>query len=234
MNLVYKGKTKDIYEDSKYSLRMVFTDRVTQNLAGEIDPGGNAVADIQVPGTGLACLSMTTTIFEELKKNGINTHMLEFDLSALSMTTRKANLFKPGLEWIARWVGTGSFVRRYGSIPGVKDGMRFSEPVLEITLKDDAGQDPLIVDSAIVATGIMSAKDMATVYAANKRTMILLQSMYAERGLDLWDIKIEWGKDAETGEFLLIDEVSPGSCRAFDLKTGERVNGMALAERFKQ
>ena len=67
MKLLYKGKTKDIYEAGEHSLRMVFTDRVTQNLAGEIDPGGNSVADIQVPGTGLACLSMTTTIFKELK-----------------------------------------------------------------------------------------------------------------------------------------------------------------------
>ena len=234
MKLLYKGKTKDIYEAGEHSLRMVFTDRVTQNLAGEIDPGGNSVADIQVPGTGLACLSMTTTIFKELKENGINTHMLDYDLDALNMTTRKASLFKPGLEWIARWVGTGSFIRRYSSIPGVKDGMRFSDPVLEITLKDDAGQDPLIVPSAIVATGIMSAKDMEAACKANERTMILLQKMYAERGLDLWDIKIEWGKDAETGELLLIDEVSAGCCRAFDLKTGERINGMALAERFKQ
>ena len=76
--------------------------------------------------------------------------------------------------------------------------------------------------------------DWCVTCKANERTMILLQKMYAQRGLDLWDIKIEWGKDAETGELLLIDEVSAGCCRAFDLKTGERINGMALAQRFKQ
>lgn len=82
--------------------------------------------------------------------------------------------------------------------------------------------------SAIVATGIMSASDMEAACEANERTMILLQKMYAERGLDLWDIKIEWGKDAETGELLLIDEVSAGCCRAFDLKTGEELTAWPL------
>ena len=234
MKLLYKGKTKDVYEHGPNTLKLVFSDRVTKNLAGEIDPGGNSVADVQVPDTGLACLSMTSTIFKELAEHGIHTHMMDFDLDSLSMVARKAVLFNPGLEWVARWVCTGSFWRRYKGIPGIKEGMRFDDPVFEITLKDDAGQDPLIVPSGLVAVGIISKNDINELTAANEKALKLIRGMFEARGLDLWDIKIEWGKDAESGKFMLIDEVSPGCCRAFDMKTKERVLGMELAKRFRK
>ena len=63
--------------------------------------------------------------------------------------------------------------------------------------------------------------------------MLLIHGLFLEHDLDLWDIKIEWGKDAETGEFLLIDEVSANGCRAFDLASGKRVEGEALSGRFR-
>lgn len=232
MNILYKGKTKDVYEDGPDTLRMVFTDRVTQNEQGEIDPGGNTVSDTQLPGNGLACLTMASTIFKSLASNGLNTHMVSFDLDAVSMISRKAQLFKPGLEWVARWVATGSFVRRYKSVPGLVDGMALPSPVFEITLKDDEGQDPPIVPSAIIALGIIPAQDFDKLMNMNMAAMQQLHTMFAQRGLDLWDIKIEWGKDAKTGEYMLIDEVSPGCCRAFDMQSKKRITGMELAKRF--
>ena len=154
MKLVYRGKTKDVYEDTPGVLRLVFTDRVTKNDAGEIDPGGNRVAEETAPGQGEACLLMTSAIFEEINEKKIaRTHMVDYDLPSLSMTVRRAKLFSPGVEWVARWVCTGSFLRRYGMVPGIHDGMRLPTPVFEITLKDDAAGDPLIVPSALVALG---------------------------------------------------------------------------------
>lgn len=232
MKLVYRGKTKDVYEDSPSTVRLVFTDRVTKNDAGEIDPGGNTIAEETAPGQGKACLLMTSTIFKELnEKNIARTHMVSSDLGALSMTVLKAKLFAPGLEWVARWVCTGSFLRRYGMVPGVHDGMVLPAPVFEITLKDDAAGDPLIVPSALVGLGIVEAKTMDKLLDSNAKALNAIHAMFAARGLDLWDIKIEWGLD-EDGNPLLIDEVSPGCCRAFKAGTKERVSGMALAERF--
>ncbi len=232
MTLLQKGKTKDVHAHGEYTLRLVFTDRVTKNEAGEVDPGGNFVSEDGAPGQGWACLTMTTTIFKRLAENGIPTHMVSFDLSDLSMVARKAKVFGSGLEWVCRWVGTGSFIRRYRNVPGVKDGMRFVEPVMEITIKDDATGDPLIVPSAVAALGIITAERLSDLIALNTKTMALIHEIFRERGLDLWDIKIEWGKDAETGAFLLIDEVSANSCRAFDAATGARVLGLDLAARF--
>lgn len=234
MNLVYRGKTKDVYEDGPGTLRLVFTDRVTKNDAGEIDPGGNNLAEETAPGQGEACLLMSSAIFNELNEKKIaRTHMVSCDLSALSMTVRKATMFTPGLEWVARWVCTGSFLRRYKMVPGVYDGMPLPSPVFEITLKDDAAGDPLVVPSALVGLGIVNAKVMEKLVDSNAKAMQAIQAMFAARGLDLWDIKIEWGLD-EDGAPILIDEVSPGCCRAFNAGTKDRVSGKELAERFRQ
>jgi len=234
MNLVYRGKTKDVYEDGPGSLRLVFTDRVTKNDAGEIDPGGNIIAEETAPGQGEACLLMTSAIFEEINEKKIApTHMLSYDLPSLTMTVRKARMFQPGIEWIARWVCTGSFLRRYGMVPGVRDGMLLPSPVFETTLKDDAAGDPLIVPSALVALGIVDAAVIDDLLSFNASVMRAIRDMFTSRGLDLWDIKIEWGLD-EKGAPLLIDEISPGCCRAYKTGTRERVLGADLAERFRR
>ena len=233
MTLLQKGKTKDVYAHGEHTLELKFTDRVTMNDQGQIDPGGNNVADVTATGQGRACLNMTSAVFEYLAENGIPTHMVDYDLGNLSMVVRKAKVFGPGLEWVCRWVGTGSFVRRYKNIPGVVNGMKFSSPVMEITIKDDAGDDPMIVPSAILALELMSKTELDELLALNKKAMLLIHGLFLEKNLDLWDIKIEWGKDAETGELLLIDEVSANGCRAFDLVSGKRVEGEDLSRRFR-
>lgn len=233
MKLVYRGKTKDVYELDKDTARLVFTDRVTKNDAGEIDPGGNNLAEETVPGQAEACLLMTAAIFNEInKKNIAPTHMVSFDLPGLTMDVRRATLFSPGLEWVGRWICTGSFFRRYKMAPGVADGKRLPSPVFEITLKDDAAGDPPIVPSALVALGIVRPEVMGPLFERNAKVLEAIREMFDARGLDLWDIKIEWGLD-NTGTPLLIDEVSPGCCRAFEKGTANRVQGPALAERFR-
>ncbi len=234
MKLVYRGKTKDVYELTPDTARLIFTDRVTKNDAGEIDPGGNNLAEETMPGQGEACLLMSSAIFSEIKEKKIAaTHMLAYDLKGRSMDVRRAKMFAPGLEWVARWVCTGSFYRRYKMVPGVSDGLRLPSPVFEITLKDDAAGDPPIVPSALVALGIVSAPVMEKLWAKNAAVMAIIRKMFEERGLDLWDIKVEWGLD-EQGEPLLIDEISPGCCRAYKAGTKERLEGSELAERFRR
>ena len=234
MKLMYRGKTKDVYERDADSLHLVFTDRVTKNDAGEIDPGGNTLAEDTVPGQGEACLLMSSAIFSEIaEKNIARTHMLSYDLSTLSMDVLRVTLFTPGLEWVARWVCTGSFLRRYSMVPGISDGMTLPAPVFEITLKDDAAGDPLIVPSALVALGVVDGRIMDDLLARNTAVMEAIRTMFTARGLDLWDIKIEWGLDRE-GNPIIIDEISPGCCRAFKAGTRERVSGLDLAEKFRR
>lgn len=234
MQLLYRGKTKDVYEKADGSLHLVFTDRVTKNDAGEIDPGGNNLAEETIPGQGEACLLMTSAIFAEINEKKIaRTHMISYDLPARCMDVIKAAMFTPGLEWVARWVCTGSFLRRYAMVPGVRDGMILPSPVFEITLKDDAAGDPPIVPSALVALGIVDGKVMNDLWDKNRAVMNAIRDMFTIRNLDLWDIKIEWGLDKD-GSPLLIDEISPGCCRAFKAGTTERVLGLELARHFRR
>ncbi len=228
MKLTYRGKTKDVYAIDPDTTRLIFTDRVTKNDAGEIDPGGNNLAEETVPGQGEACLLMSSAIFSAIEAQKIAaTHMLAYDLKALSMDVRRARLFSPGLEWVARWVCTGSFLRRYKMVPGVSDGMPLPVPVFEITLKDDAAGDP-----ALVALGIVEAPIMEELWDRNRAVMGQIRTLFAERGLDLWDIKIEWGLN-DQNEPMLIDEISPGCCRAYKAGTRDRVLGLELAEYFR-
>jgi phosphoribosylaminoimidazole-succinocarboxamide synthase len=112
-----------------------------------------------------------------------------------------------------------------------RDGFRLPSPVWEITLKDDSAGDPLIAPSAITALGLMDSATLEDLWAANDQVMRALHDMFSARGLDLWDIKIEWGLD-ENGRPLLIDEISPGCCRAFKKGSRERAVGLELAEYF--
>jgi phosphoribosylaminoimidazole-succinocarboxamide synthase len=234
MKLMYSGKTKDIYELDAETLRMVFSDRVTKNEQGQIDPGGNLRAEETVPGQAKACLIMSAAFFSEIQNKGVaRTHMTAYDMNALTMDVSRANMFKPGLEWIGRWVCTGSFFRRYKMVPGAHDGMPMASPVYEITLKDDDAGDPLIDASALVALGIVKDwNSMSLLYDKNKSVMEAIEKMFRLKGLDLWDIKIEWGLD-KNGDPILIDEISPGSCRAFKKGTKERVQGLELAQYFQ-
>ncbi len=232
MSLLHRGKTKDVYSHGDHTIELKFTDRVTLNDAGEIDPGGNNVSESLLDGQGFACLSMTTSIFEYLSKNGIPTHMVSYDLDNLSMIVRKAETFKPGLEWVCRWRGTGSFIRRYKNVPGVSEGMELPTPVYEITIKDDEGGDPIIVPDSLIALNIISKEQLNELISLNAKTMSLLKDFYKQKNLDLWDIKIEWGKDAETGQLMLIDEVSANGCRAFDMN-GNRIVGQELSACFR-
>lgn len=232
MSLLHRGKTKDVYSHGDHTIELKFTDRVTLNDAGEVDPGGNNVSESLLEGQGFACLSMTTAIFDYLAKNGIPTHMVSYDLDKLSMIVRKAKTFEPGLEWVCRWKGTGSFVRRYKNVPGVQDGMEFKSPIHEITIKDDAGGDPMIVPDSLIALNMLTKKELDELIPLNAKTMELIRGFYKQKGLDLWDIKIEWGKDAETGKLMLIDEVSANGCRAFD-QSGNRIVGQKLSACFR-
>jgi len=232
MSLLHRGKTKDVYSHGDHTIELKFTDRVTLNDAGEIDPGGNNVSEALLEGQGFACLSMTAAIFDYLAKNGIPTHMVSYDLDRLSMIARKAETFLPGLEWVCRWKGTGSFIRRYRNVPGAKEGMVLPVPVHEITIKDDEGGDPMIVPDSIVALNMIPRAQLDELIALNAKTMSLLHDFFRQQGLDLWDIKIEWGRNAETGGLMLIDEVSANGCRAFD-RNGKRVTGQALSACFR-
>src|SRR5690625_3707673 len=148
MELLYKGKAKDVYQDQSGEIVLYFKDDMT-GKDGVFDPGENQVG-LTVEGSGRAGLEMTSFFFEKINAAGIPTHYISADVGAREMRVKKISVFGEGLEVICRYRAVGSFIRRYGNY--IEEGAALPAYV-ETTLKDDARQDPLINEAALEALG---------------------------------------------------------------------------------
>jgi len=227
MQLIKNGKTKDVYKLDNGNYLLKFKDSVTGGPGGLVDPGGNLVVGEQ-EGMGKACLAMTAFIFKEVAKRGLAaTHLVRADIDESAMEVRPALPFGQGLEIIVRFIATGSFVKRYGLY--AKDGQKLSGPLVEITLKDDQRGDPLINEDALVELGLANNEEIAQIKSKARGIAGMINEMGQAKGLEIYDLKMEFGLSSD-GEILLIDEISPGSMRAY--QKGQRVEGPALAWTF--
>ncbi|EKB54329.1 phosphoribosylaminoimidazolesuccinocarboxamide synthase [Falseniella ignava] len=209
MEAIYQGKTKDVLvADGKCYLK--FKDDVT-GTDGVIDTGGNEVAG-SVEGSGLVNLKVSTFFFEEIEKRGIPTHYIASDFDQTLMEVKEATHFGHGLEVITRLKAVGSFIRRYGLYIEEGSDLDF---YTEITLKDDQRNDPLIIKEGLVQLNIVTAEEYEQLIQLNKEITQIIRDILAENGLVLYDIKLEYGRDKETSEIILIDEVSGGNMRVY-------------------
>lgn len=224
MELVYSGKTKDVFalENGNYLLK--FKDDVT-GKDGVFDPGENSVG-LTIEGVGDINLRMTDYFFQKINDAGIYTHFVKANFEDTTMEVKAAKVFGKGLEVICRLRAVGSFFRRYGDY--IEEGAKLDSYV-ETTLKDDAKGDPLITKDGLIALNVMSDKQYEDIKAMTvKITDIVAKEMEA-RGMELYDIKFEYGFD-ENGEVMLIDEIASGNMRVY--KDGEYIQPMDLAEMF--
>jgi len=225
MKLVNQGKTKDVYQlaDGNYLLK--FKDDLTGE-DGKFDPGANTVG-LTVAGAGQAGLRISKYFFELLEEKGIPTHYLEANLEESTMVVKPAKVFGNGLEIICRYRAVGSFLRRYGMY--AKEGQPL-DGLVEITLKDDQRQDPPITGEALEMLGILTAAEYQKLVQLTKQISQIVKDELAKRGIELYDIKLEFGRVGESGEIALIDEISGGNMRAY--KDGKPVSPIALAKYF--
>lgn len=218
MRKLYEGKTKDVYELSATEVKLVFKDDVT-GKDGKFDPGENQVG-LSIEGQGYANLGMSKYFFEKIEALGIATHYVSADET--SMVVKKAKAFGVGLEVICRYKATGSFMRRYAS---VANEMQDLGGYIEFTLKDDARKDPLITKEAIVVLDLMTMDEVEYIESLTKKISHLIYNECLQKGLDLIDLKLEFGRDT-LGNIMLIDEVSSGNMRVY--KGSDMVDSMEL------
>lgn len=221
MDLVYKGKTKDVYQDENGQTVLYFKDDMT-GKDGVFDPGENQVG-LKVEGSGKAGLQMTSFFFEKLNAANVPTHFIDSDIEKREMRVKKITVFGQGLEVICRFKAVGSFIRRYGDY--IEAGAELPAYV-EVTLKDDERQDPFITEAALEALNILNANEYKEIVDLTVKISEVIKEELAQKGLDLYDIKLEFGRDQETGEVLLIDEVSGGNMRVY--KDGEYIEPLKL------
>ena len=222
--LVYTGKTKDVFalENGNYLLK--FKDDCT-GKDGVFDPGENSVG-LTIEGVGDVNLRMSIYFFEKINAAGIKTHYVSADLANTTMEVLPAKVFGKGLEVICRNRAVGSFIRRYGAL--IESGARLPSYV-ETTLKDDEKGDPLITKDALVAIGVMSDEQYEDLKDMTQKITKIVADDLAEKGMELYDIKFEFGY-APDGSVILIDEVASGNMRVY--KDGEYIDPMTLNKLF--
>lgn len=221
MKLKYQGKTKDVYEleDGNYLLK--FKDDVT-GVDGKFDPGANTVG-LTMEGAGRAGLRLTKYFFEILNKRGIPTHYIDANIEEQTMTVKPAEVFGNGVEVICRYRAVGSFLRRYGMY--AEEGQPL-DAFVEVTLKDDEREDPPISEDALDMLGILSNEEYKTLKNLTQQIAGIIKEELAKKGIELYDIKFEFGRVGEDKHIALIDEISGGNMRAY--KDGKYVEPLEL------
>ena len=224
MKLVYTGKTKNVYALDNGNYLLKFKDDCT-GKDGVFDPGENSVG-LTIEGVGNVNLRMTKHFFEKINAAGIRTHFVSADLKETTMEVRPAKVFGQGLEVICRHKAVGSFFRRYGQY--IAEGADLPAYV-EMTFKNDALGDPLVTKDGLVALGVMTAEQYDAIKAQTQQITQIVADDLKEKGLVLYDIKFEYGYDAE-GKVMLIDEIASGNMRVY--KDGKYIDPMTLSKLF--
>ena len=224
MKKIYSGKTKDVFslENGNYLLK--FKDDCT-GKDGVFDPGENSVG-LTIEGVGDVNLRMSIYFFDKINAAGIRTHYVSADLKDTTMEVLPAKVFGHGLEVICRLKAVGSFIRRYGEY--VESGSDLPEYV-EMTFKNDAKGDPLVTKDGLVVLGVMTEKQYDDIKAETQRITRIVADEMKDRGMQLYDIKFEFGYDAN-GEVMLIDEIASGNMRVY--KDGKYIEPMTLSRLF--
>ncbi|MDD3360091.1 MAG: phosphoribosylaminoimidazolesuccinocarboxamide synthase [Hespellia sp.] len=205
---LYEGKAKKVY--STEDPDVVIVDYKDDATAFNGEKKGTIV------GKGVINNRMTNHVFKLFEKEGIPTHFIE-ELSDRETAVKKVSIVP--LEVIVRNVAAGSFSKRMG----VEEGRELLCPILEFSYKDDALGDPFINDDYALALGYATQEEIDTIKNYTKKVNEIMKAYFLQADMKLIDFKIEFGKDS-SGKIILADEVSPDTCRLWDVHTNEKLD----------
>ena len=220
MKKIYTGKTKDVFSLDNGNVLLKFKDDCT-GKDGVFDPGENSVG-LTIEGVGDVNLRMSIYYFEKINAAGIKTHYVSADLANTTMEVLPAKVFGKGLEVICRRKAVGSFFRRYNEYCTEGQDLPY---YVETTFKNDALGDPLVTKDGLVDLGVMTAEQYDSLKAQTQAITKIVADDLAAKGLELYDIKFEFGYDP-SGKVILIDEVASGNMRVY--KDGQYIDPMTL------
>lgn len=213
---LYEGKAKKVFRTDDPELYIVdYKDDAT---------AFNGLKKGTIQGKGAINNRVTNHLMKLLEKEGVPTHFVE-ELSDRETLVKRVSIIP--LEVIVRNIAAGSFSRRMG----VKEGTPFKKPIVEFSYKDDSLGDPFINDD--YAREMNAATEEECAFLKNQARIVndVLIDFFKQAGLTLVDFKIEFGRLAEDpSQIVLADEISPDTCRLWDIKTGEKMD----KDRFRQ
>ena len=224
MKLVYTGKTKNVYALDNGNYLLKFKDDCT-GKDGVFDPGENSIG-LTIEGVGDVNLRMSIYFFEKINAAGIKTHFVKANLADTTIEVVPGKVFGHGLEAICRYKAVGSFFRRYGEY--IAEGADLPAYV-EMTFKNDEKGDPLVTRDGLEVLGVMTGKQYDEIKEMTKKITKIVADDLKAKGLDLYDIKFEFGYD-KNGNVMLIDEIASGNMRVY--KDGKYIDPMTLSDLF--
>ena len=169
-----------------------------------------------IAGKGVVNNLMSNHIMQLLEKDGIPTHFVK-ELSDTETVVKKVSIVP--LEVIIRNISAGSFAKRYG----VEEGIVFDAPTIEFSYKNDDLHDPLINDYHALALKLATKDEIETIKNYAFKINSIMKDYFLKINVTLVDFKLEFGKLAD-GTIVLADEISPDTCRFWDVNTGEKLD----------
>ena len=215
---IYEGKAKQLFEGPEPGTLIVhFKDDAT---------AFNNVKKGTIRGKGVINNKISEFLMLRLSEIGVPNHFIR-TLNMREQLIRAVEIIP--LEVIVRNVAAGSFSKRFKA----EEGSPLRMPIVEYCLKNDDLGDPFVSEDHIFAFDIADPIEMEDIRMMSMRTNDFLNGLFRGIGLKLVDFKIEFGRvyDEEgRSKVILADEISPDSCRLWDVKTGEKLD----KDRFRQ
>lgn len=206
--LLYEGKAKQVYStDNENEYIVYYKDDATAF-------NGEKKASIQ--SKGILNNKICTIMFETLEKAGIKTHFIKA-LSDREQLVKKVTILP--LEVIVRNITAGSFCKRYG----VEEGIVLDKPIFEMSYKNDEYGDPLVNDDHAIALKLATQEEIDYIREQTLKINEIMKEFFLKLNLKLVDFKLEFGKDTD-GNIILADEISPDTCRLWDVNTNEKLD----------
>ena len=204
---LYEGKAKKVFATENPDVVIVsYKDDAT---------AFNGEKKGTIVGKGVINNRMTNLVFQKFEAAGIPTHFIE-ELNDRETAVKKVDIVP--LEVIVRNVAAGSFSKRMG----VEEGKALLCPILEFSYKNDDLGDPFINDDYALALGLATKEEIDQIRSYTLKVNEIMKEYFLNAGMKLIDFKIEFGR--YHGQILLADEVSPDTCRLWDVNTNEKLD----------
>ena len=213
--VIYEGKAKRLYSTDDPNL-------VIAQFKDDLTAFNGAKKDTEA-GKGALNNKISTALFQMLAEKGIESHFVKM-LDDTNMLCKKVDIIM--IEVIVRNVATGSLSKNLG----IPDGKILPFTLVEFDYKNDELGDPKLNDQhCLILELVKNEAELDQLRAMARQINDILRPYFHNKGLNLVDFKLEFGRDAN-GKIILADEISPDNCRFWDLKTGEKMD----KDRFRQ
>ena len=207
--LIFEGNEKQVFA-TDHPDQVIFRYK-------DVTVAYNNVKRARFKGKGALDNQISAILLDYLNKNGVETHYIE-TLGEKEQLCRKIEIIP--LQVVVHNRIAGSLAARLG----VEEGYRHANTIVDLRYNNDRLEDPFINRDHAVALGLATYQELDGMYNIARRVNDLLKPLFHKAGIELVDMKIEFGRASDTGAIIISDEISPDTCRLWDEATGERLD----------